>query len=155
MVWTRTGEPLLWETYLQIILPRDFLWQGLICSEQATAFHISGWHFLMSRTGMLINGIFMLPFSHSFMSFMAPWSDWALQLLKSSVGLKSKKARIERQLFSREKKWVKSWHTNASGKPDFFKESTHDVSKDISFACMEIQCRHIKILTASFLFNKS
>lgn len=81
------------ETYLQIILPRDLLWQGLICSEQAIAFHISGWHFLMSRTGMLINGIFMLPFSHSFMSFMAPWSDWALQLLKSSVGLKRKKAR--------------------------------------------------------------
>ena len=81
------------ETYLQIILPRDLLWQGLICNEQAIAFHISGWHFLMSRTGMLINGIFMLPFSHSFMSFMAPWSDWALQLLKSSVGLKRKKAR--------------------------------------------------------------
>lgn len=77
-------------TYLQIILPRDLLWQGLICRAQAIAFHISGWHFLMSRTGMLINGIFMLPFSHSFMSFMAPWSDWALQLLKSSVGLKRK-----------------------------------------------------------------
>lgn len=83
------------KTYLQIILPRDLLWQGLICSEQAIAFHISGWHFLMSRTGMLINGIFMLPFSHSFMSFMAPWSDWALQLLKSSVGLKRKKDQME------------------------------------------------------------
>lgn len=82
------------ETYLQIILPRDLLWQGLICREQAIAFHISGWHFLMSRTGMLINGIFMLPFSHSFMSFMAPWSDWALQLLKSSVGLKRKKGQM-------------------------------------------------------------
>lgn len=32
----------------------------------------------------------MLPFSQSFMSFMAPWSDWALQLLKSSVGLQRK-----------------------------------------------------------------
>lgn len=96
------------ETYLQIILPRDLLWQGLICREQAIAFHISGWHFLMSRTGMLINGIFMLPFSHSFMSFMAPWSDWALQLLKSSVGLKREKRPdgIKRQLLYREKRWV-------------------------------------------------
>lgn len=92
------------ETYLQIILPRDLLWQGLICSEQAIAFHISGWHFLMSRTGMLMNGIFMLPFSHSFMSFMAPWSDWALQLLKSSVGLKEKKGRRNQEaiIFQRE-----------------------------------------------------
>lgn len=62
-------------TYLQIMLPLDLLWQGLICSEQAIAFHISGWHFLISRTGIFINGILMLPFSHSFMSFMAPWSD--------------------------------------------------------------------------------
>lgn len=86
------------ETYLQMTLPRDLLWQGLICSAQAIAFHISGWHFLMSRTGMLMNGIFMLPFSHSFMSFMAPWSDWALQLLKSSVGLKRRKARRNQEV---------------------------------------------------------
>lgn len=85
------------ETYLQIIFPRDLLWQGLICSEQAIAFHISGWHFLISRTGMLMNGILMLPFSHSFMSFMAPWSDCALQLLKSSVGLKRTKARRDQE----------------------------------------------------------
>lgn len=87
-------------TYLQIMLPRDLLWQGLICSEQAIAFHTSGWHFLMSRTGMLMKGIFMLPFSHSFMSFMAPWSDWALQLLKSSVGLKKKIHKELRQIIS-------------------------------------------------------
>lgn len=77
-------------TYLQIILPLDLLWQGLICSEQAIAFHISGWHLLISRTGIFINGILILPFSQSFMSFMAPWSDCELQLLKSSVGLKRK-----------------------------------------------------------------
>lgn len=88
-------------TYLQIMLPRDLLWQGLICSEHAMAFHISGRHFLISRTGMLMKGIFMLPFSHSFMSFMAPWSDWALQLLKSSVGLKKKFRRNWDKLFPR------------------------------------------------------
>jgi hypothetical protein len=70
-----TGLPEAGMTYLQIILPRDLLWHGLICREQATAFHISGWQVLMSRTGMLMKGILMLPFSHSFMSLMAPWSD--------------------------------------------------------------------------------
>lgn len=64
-----------WMTYLQMMLPRDLPWQGLICREQATAFHISGWQVVTSRTGMLMKGIFMLPFSHSFMSLMAPWSD--------------------------------------------------------------------------------
>lgn len=120
-------------TYLQIILPRDLLWQGLICSAQAIAFHISGWHFLMSRTGMLINGIFMLPFSHSFMSFMAPWSDWALQLLKSSVGLRRKRPEeIKRQLCSREKQCVKSWHTNNQENLIFLKKKVHATHQRIS-----------------------
>lgn len=78
-VWSRT--------YSHMMLPLDFLWQGLICREQATAFHISGRHFLMSSTGMFMKGILMVPLDHSLMSFMAPWSDWTLQLLNSSVGL--------------------------------------------------------------------
>lgn len=72
--------------YLQITLPLD-LWQGLICREHATAFHMSGRHFLMSSTGMFMKGILMVPLDHSLMSFKAPWSDWTLQLRNSSVGL--------------------------------------------------------------------
>ncbi|KAG7218529.1 hypothetical protein INR49_006595 [Caranx melampygus] len=63
---------------------------GLICREQATAFHMSGRHFLMSSTGMFMNGILMVPLDHSLMSFMAPWSDWTLQLRNSSVGLRTR-----------------------------------------------------------------
>lgn len=74
-------------TYLHMTLPLDLLWQGLICREQATAFHISGRHFLMSSTGMCMKGILIVPLDHSLMSFMAPWSDWTLQLRNSSVGL--------------------------------------------------------------------
>lgn len=72
--------------YLHMTLPLD-LWQGLICREHATAFHMSGRHFLMSSTGMFMKGILMVPLDHSLMSFKAPWSDWTLQLRNSSVGL--------------------------------------------------------------------
>lgn len=67
-------------------LPLD-LWQGLICREHATAFHMSGRHLRMSSTGMFMKGILMVPLDHSLMSFKAPWSDWTLQLRNSSVGL--------------------------------------------------------------------
>lgn len=73
--------------YLQMTLPLDLMWQGLICREHATAFHMSGRHFRMSSTGMFMKGILMVPLDHSLMSFMAPWSDWTLQLRNSSVGL--------------------------------------------------------------------
>lgn len=34
-----------------------------------------------------MKGILIVPLDHSLMSFMAPWSDWMLQLRNSSVGL--------------------------------------------------------------------
>lgn len=81
-------------------LPLNLLWQGLICREHATAFHLSGRHFLMSSTGMFMNGILIVPLDHSLMSFMAPWSDWTLQLRNSSVGLRVEK---DRSIFTRTK----------------------------------------------------
>jgi hypothetical protein len=59
----------------------------------------------MSRTGMLMKGILMLPFSHSFMSLMAPWSDWAVQLLNSSVGLKKEPEGMETNYFL-DRQWI-------------------------------------------------
>lgn len=75
------------QPYLQMTLPLDVMLQGLICSEHATAFHVSGRHRRMSRTGTFMDGILMVPLDHSLKSLMAPWSDCMLQLRNSSVGL--------------------------------------------------------------------